>query len=83
VSCVRIVGLIVGFGIVVVVQENPTTGDSVDCPMVNAAAVVCGVSYKVGAFGLYELVWRSGIDAFTTYAIVEALAVNVAELMRC
>ena len=56
-------------GVVVVVQEDSSTGDSVCCPMVDAAAVVCGFAYKVGAFGLCvdELVsgdrkWELGID---------------------
>lgn len=50
--CVWVVGLVVCFGVVVVVQEDSSTGDSVCCPMVDAAAVVCGFAYKVGAFGL-------------------------------
>lgn len=55
-GCVRIVGLVVCLGIVVVVQEDSTTCDAVNCPIVNAAAVVCGIAYEVGAFGLCVLV---------------------------
>ena len=58
-SCVGVVGLVVGFGIVVVVQQNSAAGDAMDCPMMDAAAVICGVTYEVGAFGLYGLVLRN------------------------
>ena len=54
-SRVRIVGLVVGLGVVVIVQKDSTTGNSVDCPVMNAAAVVWGITYEVGAFGLCEL----------------------------
>ena len=80
--CVRVVGLVICFGIVIVVQEDSSTGDPVRCPMVDAAAVICGFAYKVGAFGLRidGLVPGNGKWEFGKYPIVETHAVNVTEL---
>lgn len=52
--------------------------------MVDAAAVVCGVAYKVAAFslGVDILAFGDGKWEFGAYPVVETLAVNVAELGR-
>lgn len=81
VSCVGVVGFAMGFSVVVVVQKKSTTGNSMKGQIVNTTAVVCGVTYEVGAFGLYELALRR-LDALRTYPIVEALAFKMADLIN-
>lgn len=81
-SRVRIVGLVVGLSVVVIVQKDSTTGNSVDCPVVNAAAVIGGITYEVGAFGLCELDLYGKFDDDAAYSIVKAFAANVANLIN-
>lgn len=49
---VGIIGLVVGEGVVAVVEEDAAACDPVGCPVVDAAAEVGGFAYKVCAFGL-------------------------------
>ena len=52
VGCVGVIGLVMALSIVIVVQKDSTTGNPVNCPVVDAAAVVWSVTYKVGTCGL-------------------------------
>lgn len=81
VSCVGVVGFAMRLGVVPIVQKKSTTGNSMKSQIVNTTAVVCGVTYEVGAFGLYELASRRP-GALRTYPVVEGFAFKMAHLIN-
>lgn len=79
--CVWVVGFIVDFCVVAIVEKDSSAGNAVGCPVVDAAAVASIVTDEVGAFGLESgLDFENGLGGICNYPIVEAFAVDVSEL---